>query len=421
LFCHQLSASAPPRQPETGQIGRQAVRLYAEMMQTTPDTARLNALFQEGVAGLRAGNGAAARAPLQAIAASGQANAQVWLMLAQACDLQDDRAAARAALQQVLAADGRNPYALAMMGDVLARDGDDRAAVGWLTQALAVTEGAQGLPADLVARLERAAATRNAITARFADAMHAALARAGVDAAAAGDRFAESIAIVSGQAQPMLQQPTSFYYPGLPQRAFYDRAEFAWVPALEAATDAIRAEAAAVLADPTGVAPYVAAEADRPAKAHSLLNDARWSAFHLFEGGQPVPARAARCPATMAALADLPLPRVAGRAPMVLFSILAGGTHIQPHTGMLNTRLICHLPLIVPAGCRLRVGNHTRAVEPGKMLIFDDSIEHEAWNDSGDVRVILLFEIWRPELSAAERAGLTALYESVAGYGADQA
>ena len=98
---------------------------------------------------------------------------------------------------------------------------------------------------------------------------------------------------------------------------------------------------------------------------------------------------------------------------MALYSILEPHTHIPPHNGMLNTRLICHLPLIVPDNCRLRVGNHTRAVEEGKVLIFDDSIEHEAWNDSDEVRVILLFEIWRPELSADEVKALTALYDAV--------
>jgi aspartyl/asparaginyl beta-hydroxylase (cupin superfamily) len=249
--------------------------------------------------------------------------------------------------------------------------------------------------------------------------MHAALAAAGVDAAAAGERFAESLAIVSGQTQPFLQAPTSFYYPGLPQRAFYDAAEFDWTAALEAQLPAIRAEAEAVLADRRGVAPYVERPENRPAKAHSLEGDARWSAFHLFRSGEPVEANAARCPATMAAIAGLPIPRIAGRSPMVLFSLLAPGTHIRPHNGMLNTRLIAHLPLIVPPACRLRVGNATRSVEPGKMLIFDDSIEHEAWNDSDATRVILIFEIWRPELTAAERAGLTALYESVSRYDAE--
>ncbi len=113
------------------------------------------------------------------------------------------------------------------------------------------------------------------------------------------------------------------------------------------------------------------------------------------------------------------IPVIAGRSPMVLFSVLEPGTHIEPHNGMLNTRLICHLPLVVPANCRLRVGNDTRTVKAGEMLIFDDSIEHEAWNESDEIRAILLFEIWRPELSDAERRALTVMFESVTGYGED--
>lgn len=127
---------------------------------------------------------------------------------------------------------------------------------------------------------------------------------------------------------------------------------------------------------------------------------------------------AARCPVTMAVLESLPLPRIAGRGPMALFSLLAPHTHIPPHWGMLNTRLIVHLPLIVPDHCRLRVGNHVQAVEAGKAMIFDDSIQHEAWNDSDAVRVVLLFEIWRPELDESERAALTAMFEAIRSYGA---
>jgi aspartyl/asparaginyl beta-hydroxylase (cupin superfamily) len=83
---------------------------------------------------------------------------------------------------------------------------------------------------------------------------------------------------------------------------------------------------------------------------------------------------------------------------------------------MLNTRLICHLPVIVPPGCRLRVGNTTRSVEQDKVLIFNDSIEHEAWNDGDAVRVVLLFEIWHPDLTADERTALAALYEAIGAY-----
>jgi aspartyl/asparaginyl beta-hydroxylase (cupin superfamily) len=111
-----------------------------------------------------------------------------------------------------------------------------------------------------------------------------------------------------------------------------------------------------------------------------------------------------------------PIPRIKRRSPMALISILKPGTHIPPHTGMLNTRLICHIPLVVPPGCRLRVGCETREVVEGKAMIFDDSIEHEAWNDSDAVRAVLLFEIWRPEISDDERVALTAMFEAVTGY-----
>jgi aspartyl/asparaginyl beta-hydroxylase (cupin superfamily) len=340
-------------------------------------------------------------------------------MLAQACDLLDDRAAARQALAQVLAADPGNPYALVMQGELYTRDGDDRAANNWYDRAIDAGARIERLPPDLVERLARADAERRAIRQRFTASMTAALAAAGVDADAAGPRFTESLAIVSGATRPYLQEPTSFYFPGLPQRAFYDPEDFDWSARLAAAMPAIRAEAEAVLAARDGLAPYVERPVDRPAKPHSLLDDPRWSAFHLMQDGAPLARHAARCPATMAALEGLPLPAIAGSAPMVLFSILAPGTHIQPHNGMLNTRLIVHLPLIVPPDCRLRVGNTTRTVEAGKLLIFDDSIEHEAWNDSDAIRVILLFEIWRPELTAAERRALTAMYESVTRYDAE--
>jgi aspartyl/asparaginyl beta-hydroxylase (cupin superfamily) len=90
--------------------------------------------------------------------------------------------------------------------------------------------------------------------------------------------------------------------------------------------------------------------------------------------------------------------------------MLKAGAHIGAHTGMYNTRLICHLPLIVPPGCSFRVGNQVREWEAGKLLIFDDTIEHEAWNDSGEDRVMLIFDIWHPELTEQEKRELTFLF-----------
>jgi aspartyl/asparaginyl beta-hydroxylase (cupin superfamily) len=100
----------------------------------------------------------------------------------------------------------------------------------------------------------------------------------------------------------------------------------------------------------------------------------------------------------------------------VLFSLLRPGAHIPPHCGLVNTRLICHLPLIVPTGCRFRVGNEVREWRKGVTWAFDDTIEHEAWNDSKETRVILLFEIWRPELTAQEREWVTQLFVGIDRY-----
>jgi aspartyl/asparaginyl beta-hydroxylase (cupin superfamily) len=101
-----------------------------------------------------------------------------------------------------------------------------------------------------------------------------------------------------------------------------------------------------------------------------------------------------------------------------LFSLLRPGARIPPHTGQINARLICHLPLIVPDGCGFRVGNEVRRWIEGETLIFDDTIEHEAWNNSGRLRVVLLFDIWRPELSLEERKLVAATLAAVGAYDA---
>ena len=226
-------------------------------------------------------------------------------------------------------------------------------------------------------------------------------------------RLSGTVALVTGEKQLFVQQPTSFYFPQLPQRQYYEPDEFGWAAEFAAAAPAIRAELDALLTSEEGFQPYVQADPTRANKGHALLNDPSWSAFHLLENGRPAPGNAARCPATLAALTGLPMPVIDARSPMALFSVLQPGTHIPPHHGMLNTRLIVHLPLIVPAGCRLRVGNDTRDVVAGVPMIFDDSIEHEAWNDSGETRIVLLTEIWRPELTDAERGALRRMYESI--------
>jgi aspartyl/asparaginyl beta-hydroxylase (cupin superfamily) len=107
--------------------------------------------------------------------------------------------------------------------------------------------------------------------------------------------------------------------------------------------------------------------------------------------------------------------------PSILFSVLRPGAHIPAHNGFVNTRLICHLPLVVPPGCAFRVGNETREWVEGKAWLFDDTIEHEAWNRSGETRVVLLFEVWRPELGEEERRLVAAMFEAIDAQGGARA
>ena len=99
-----------------------------------------------------------------------------------------------------------------------------------------------------------------------------------------------------------------------------------------------------------------------------------------------------------------------------MFSLLSPHTHIPAHSGETNARLLVHLPLIVPGNCRFRVGNETRDWKEGQAWIFDDTINHEAWNDSDDLRVILMIDVWNPYLSQAERAMVSELLNGVSEY-----
>jgi aspartyl/asparaginyl beta-hydroxylase (cupin superfamily) len=147
------------------------------------------------------------------------------------------------------------------------------------------------------------------------------------------------------------------------------------------------------------------------------MDNPNWGALYLWEYGRIVEENTDLFKQTMKALDIVPFPRIRTQLPIVLFSRLAARTHIPRHHGMLNTRLICHLPLVVPANCgALRCGNEQRSWREGETLIFDDSIEHEAWNNSNQERVVLLFDIWRPELTQEERELVTQVLEIVREY-----
>ncbi|HEY3077154.1 MAG TPA: aspartyl/asparaginyl beta-hydroxylase domain-containing protein [Burkholderiales bacterium] len=336
-----------------------------------------------------------------------------YLGLASACARRGDHRAALEAVDQALALQPRNLRALIVKADQLAAIGDARSASSFYRAAVDAAPAPHEMPAELRDEVARATALCERYAAAFETFLRERL------SVREGSRFSESLDILAGRRKVYFQEPRHYFFPGLPQIQFYERAAFPWLERLEAATGEIRAELLEVLKQDSAFRPYVERNSRLPhTDAQGLLDNPAWSAFYLWKHGELVPENAARCPKTLAAFADIPLAWVKNRSPSVLFSLLRPGAHIPPHTGEVNTRLICHLPLIVPPNCSLRVGNETRPVVEGKAWVFDDTIEHEAWNESRETRVILLFEIWRPELSAEERAMVSAMFEAIDSYGA---
>jgi aspartyl/asparaginyl beta-hydroxylase (cupin superfamily) len=375
-------------------------------------------LSQAGFDALRRGDAARARERFREAIASGEDQAPVHVGLAYACRALKDAAGFAAAVDRALELDARSLHALILKGDQLAATGDERGASSFYRTALSGAPPPEQLGPELRRELARVQQACDVYAARFEESLRASLRSKGFGDAAG--RFGQSLDIMFGRRQVYYQQPRRFYFAELPQVQFFDRASFPWMEELERATGAIRAELIEVMREDSSFAPYVEADPSRPRTAGSMVGNPDWSAFYLWKYGERVEANAARCPRTMEAIAKLPLVHMRGRSPSVLFSLLKPGAHIPPHTGLVNTRCICHLPLIVPERCEFRVGNETRPWVEGRAWAFDDTIEHEAWNRSRDTRVILLFEVWRPELTDDERARVCATFEAIDEYGGDR-
>lgn len=229
------------------------------------------------------------------------------------------------------------------------------------------------------------------------------------------ERFHHALDIVTGRRQFVTANPLFLPIPRLPAIPYFDRNDFDWVPKVEAATDEIRRELKSVMGEvDSGFIPYVQTRAGSSSGQFSPLDgNAAWSAYFLWKHGERIEEHCAACPTAAATVEAVPLPRIRARAPAAFFSRLDPGVHIPPHNGATNARLTVHLPLIVPDGCTFRVGDETRAWKEGELLIFDDTIRHEAWNGSDRQRVVMIFDVWHPMLSAVERELITRTVEGL--------
>ena len=399
----------------------EAHRLLARAEGVAPDHPLV--LNARAISELQAGNPARARALLARALAVDGANAALWMNFATSCRALDNLDDEATALERVLSLEPRHLLALLQKAELLARRGKPKAAASVYHNALQTLQPNQRLPSVLRDSLDRATeAVRRNDTALANHIDGSVRAVRAAHPAAELARAEHALAALTGSKRIYLPQPTFLHVPKLATEEFYPREQFPWLAEFEAATAEIRAEfERALLEDAAGAVPYIDYPEGVPLDQWAELNKSRrWSAFFLWRDGKRVDAHADRCPRTASLIEKAPTAGVPGYAPTVFFSILDRRSHIPPHTGVTNSRLIVHLPLIVPGNCRFRVGSETREWETGKAWVFDDSIEHEAWNDSDVPRAILIFDTWHPGLTAGERELIRTAVPAIKDYYRDE-
>lgn len=332
-----------------------------------------------------------------------------WIKLAAMHRATGQGEAALSAIDRALALRPRDFSALLMRAMYFHHVGDvDRAGEGF---GRALANAPDRLPDHMSAVIGLARDKYRAWQVRHADFLR--------DAARAvgpiGSRMDQFITNTVRLTVPHRDGPSHYCYPEMAEISYYDdRRLFPWISAFEDAIDDIQREFETVLnAEAATLVPYVNYPENVPVDQWADLNHNRdWTAIHLTARGNVTTENARHCPVTMDLLSTVPQPAVAGVGPNAMFSLLAPHTSIPPHTGVTNTRLLCHLPMIVPEGCWFRVGSDTRLWERGKAWVFDDSVDHEAVNPSDRLRVIMIFDLWHPDLTDEERAGIAAVIKA---------
>ena len=349
----------------------------------------------------------------------------LWLNLAAAHRQAGDAKAALVAVDEALSIEPRDFSALLMKASLHDRAGDLVEAGRLYGLALLFRPPTTSDPA-----IQQALARAETVNADYlkgqAAAMDAFVAeRLGADARLETNarRFLDFSA---GRTKLYRPEPSTYLYPGLPAYEFYDRAVTPWIERFEAYSEVVRGELEKALKTrPDLFSPYVNEPSNVPIDQWKELNRSpRWSALPVIRSGVMQPYSEELFPKTLEALSLLPQPQVPGRTPSAMFSALQPKTRIPPHTGVSNARLVVHLPLIIPPDCSFRVGSETRRWEVGKAWVFDDTIDHEARNDSDELRVILIADIWNVFMTEQDRevySSIVAAVDAYNGWSADKA
>jgi aspartyl/asparaginyl beta-hydroxylase (cupin superfamily) len=349
-----------------------------------------------------AGDFATARSMLEQAVESDGSSQALWLKLSAMRKASGDLRGALDAVDRSLALSPLDFSALLYRAVLLDSLGDPKAGEEFgnaLAQAPAEADIPEPMKPAVAHARKRWSAYQEQLEQRWLDALPDGL------SAIERKKAERLISNASRRTQHYHQEPSNFHYPGLPELEFHERKFFPELEVLEGGTDVIRAEFDALIAaEAAEMVPYIQYPERVPLRQWKELNQSRkWTAIHLLQNGRRIESNARHCPRTMEIVAKLPLPHVPGASPNAMFSLLAPRTRIPPHTGVANTRLVCHLPLIVPPNCGFRCGATTREWRIGEAFVFDDTIEHEAWNDSVVLRVVLIVDLWPASLGGAER------------------
>ncbi len=212
------------------------------------------------------------------------------------------------------------------------------------------------------------------------------------------------------------QRPKFLFFPGLPQGPYCDPYLQPWASKLRDAWLDIRTEAAALLIEDRDFESFLGLKPGQPSTGYvSGANpNAAWDAYFFYRHGTRFDDHHARCPMTSAMIESLDLCRIGNQAPEVCFSVIRAQSSIVAHYGVTNTRMVMHLPLIVPSDCALNIvdaGEHHW--KEGELMMFDDTFKHEAWNNSDQPRLILLMDCWNPHLTLPEQSAVKLLVEAI--------
>lgn len=335
--------------------------------------------------------------------------------------------AAASTLRSLLRVQPHSALGWLVLGDTLDRAGLKRDAIraraaalrhgrsaGWFRNMETTPEPWRPVIKDLIADVNRllydtvAGGLQQVIAAHGATAMR---------------RVAHAMNVYIGRVQDRPysphQAPKFLFFPGLEEGPFHDPNLHPWSVRLVDGYDRIREEALAVLHDAAALESFLTFQPGQSKTGYLGGDGAKpaWDAFFFYRHGKRYDANHARAPFTSALLEDIERCEIEGQAPEICFSVLQPGTRIMPHYGVTNTRLVYHLPLLVPADCALHVfGGGEHAWREREPVLFDDTFQHEAWNRSALPRIVLLMDCWNPHLRPEERSAMRVLVELISAY-----